>query len=59
MGIKWLQVRDANTAYFHSWCQQQRNFNYVARIKYAMGNWLEAIDDIKRPTVEFFISFFI
>ena len=32
--------------------------NYIARIKDAEGNWLEAIKDIKRSTVEFFLTLF-
>nr|XP_027120463.1 uncharacterized protein LOC113737428 [Coffea arabica] len=57
-GIKWLQVGDANTAYFHSRYRQRRNSNFVARIKDAAGAWLEDIQDIRRSAVESVSSLF-
>ncbi|XP_027118540.1 uncharacterized protein [Coffea arabica] len=57
-GIKWLQVGDANSAYFHSRCRQRRSYNFVARIKEQSGAWLEDIHDIRRSAVEFFSSLF-
>nr|XP_027101056.1 uncharacterized protein LOC113720378 [Coffea arabica] len=57
-GIKWLQVGDANTAYFHSRYRQRRNCNFVARIKDATGAWLEDEQDIRRSAVEFVSSLF-
>ncbi|XP_071920627.1 uncharacterized protein [Coffea arabica] len=55
-GIRWLQVGDANTAFFHSRCRQRRNVNFVARIKDQSGTWVEDIQDIKRSAVDFFAS---
>nr|XP_027088507.1 uncharacterized protein LOC113709854 [Coffea arabica] len=57
-GIKWLQVGDANSAYFHSRCRQRRSYNFVARIKEQSGAWLEDIHDIRRSAVGFFSSLF-
>ncbi|XP_071939796.1 uncharacterized protein [Coffea arabica] len=57
-GIRWLQVGDANSAFFHSRCRQRRNFNFVARIKDQSGTWLENIQDIRRSAVDFFASLF-
>ncbi|XP_027150340.1 uncharacterized protein LOC113750578 [Coffea eugenioides] len=57
-GIKWLQVGDANTAYFHSRYRQRRNDNFVSRIKDPAGPWLEDIHDIRRSAVEFVSSLF-
>ena len=36
-GIKWLQVGDANTAFFHSWVRQRRNSNFISRIRKKEG----------------------
>ncbi|XP_027098924.2 uncharacterized protein [Coffea arabica] len=57
-GIKWLQVGDANSAYFHSRYRQRRNVNFVARIKDPAGPWLEDIHDIRRSAVVFVSSLF-
>nr|XP_027068031.1 uncharacterized protein LOC113693644 [Coffea arabica] len=57
-GIKWLQVGDANTAYFHSCCRQRRNFNFVARIKDQAGTWLEDLQDIRQSAVDFVSALF-
>nr|XP_027067829.1 uncharacterized protein LOC113693496 [Coffea arabica] len=55
-GIRWLQVGDANSAFFHSRCRQRRNFNFMARIKDQSGTWVEHIQDIKHSAVDFFAS---
>nr|XP_027120329.1 uncharacterized protein LOC113737276 [Coffea arabica] len=57
-GIKWLQVGDANSAYFHSKCRQRRNFNFVARIKDQSGAWLEDLQHIRQSAVDFYSSLF-
>nr|XP_027103123.1 uncharacterized protein LOC113724413 [Coffea arabica] len=57
-GIKWLQVGDANSAFFHSHCRQRRNFNFVARIRDGSGTWLENTQAIQQLAVEFFSALF-
>ncbi|XP_071914053.1 uncharacterized protein [Coffea arabica] len=57
-GVKWLQVGDANSAYFHSRYRQRRNCNFVSRIKNAAGTWLEDIQAIRGSAVEFVSSLF-
>ncbi|XP_071926081.1 uncharacterized protein [Coffea arabica] len=57
-GIKWLQVGDANSAFFHSHCRQCRNFNFVARIRDGSGTWLEDTQAIQQSAVEFFSALF-
>lgn len=36
--VKWLQARDANTAFFHQSMVQRRRSNHIGRIQNASGN---------------------
>ncbi|XP_027082415.1 uncharacterized protein [Coffea arabica] len=45
--IKWIQVGDANTRFFHSVVKQRRNANFIFRIKRDNGHWIEDESRIK------------
>ena len=51
--IKWIQIGDANTKFFHSRVRQRSNFNFIFRIKNEDGVWLDQLEKVKESVVEF------
>ncbi|XP_027158364.1 uncharacterized protein LOC113759985 [Coffea eugenioides] len=56
--IKWIQERDANTAFFHSVVRQRRASNYISGIRSATRQWLTEVEDIKSSAAAFFQALF-
>ena len=56
--MKWIQLGDANTTFVHSVVRQQRNSNFISRIKHDSGAILEEPSSIDSSAVEFFSTLF-
>ncbi|XP_071902708.1 uncharacterized protein [Coffea arabica] len=57
-GVRWLQERDANTAYFHSLVRQRRNTNFISQIMMDDRGWCESLPGIKASAITFFSRLF-
>ncbi|XP_027174437.1 uncharacterized protein LOC113774066 [Coffea eugenioides] len=57
--IKWIQERDVNTKFFHSFVKRRRSVNFILRIKDDAGHWLEDEEEVKASVEQFFAKLFM
>ncbi|XP_027158394.1 uncharacterized protein LOC113760014 [Coffea eugenioides] len=56
--VRWLDLGDKNTKFFHAVVKQRRLQSVIHRIQDGQGNWLTAEDDIGAESVRYFSSLF-
>ena len=56
--VKWIQVGDVNTTFFHAVVRQRRASNYLARLRSSTRKWRTRIEDIKCSATAFFETLF-